>query len=321
MGEERQHARFTLVTPGGSRSRGVAFGSSPGSLKALEGPHDLALRLERNRWNGTVEPRVILRAGCPTRPGELRVLGEEGGFWERVERAMAGGDSAAAGIRRGAHAVRDRRGDGFAGIAGDLLSSGRPVLVAVAHVARRRASLEAVLAGLAEDGLAVASWEAIAADPGLVGPFGHLLALDPPPGGEDDSLLARLPVDAVHLSWGEPELEFALAAYRFELDLRPALADAYRALRDGTDAEQALRGGGSYPRSPGHCAKLLTVLTELGLASFVEAADGGPSVRLSEVSARVDLERSALYRDCRERLVAVERALSTSSPRSARSAA
>ena len=26
MGEEREHARFTLVTAGGARSRGVAFG-------------------------------------------------------------------------------------------------------------------------------------------------------------------------------------------------------------------------------------------------------------------------------------------------------
>ena len=59
MGEERQHARFTLVTAGGSRSRGVAFGSPPASLGwPPTEPHDIALRLERNRWNGVVEPRI-----------------------------------------------------------------------------------------------------------------------------------------------------------------------------------------------------------------------------------------------------------------------
>ncbi|MGH2803874.1 MAG: single-stranded-DNA-specific exonuclease RecJ, partial [Thermoleophilaceae bacterium] len=89
MGEEGEHARFTLVTAGGARSRGVAFGSPPKALaQASADNHDIALRLERNRWNGMVEPRVILRALCPTRPGELRVLGEDGPFWERLRRAL-----------------------------------------------------------------------------------------------------------------------------------------------------------------------------------------------------------------------------------------
>src|SRR4051794_15788003 len=74
MGAERQHARFTLVT-GTGLAAGVAFGSTPRALASGDGPHDLALRLERNRWNGAVEPRVVLRAVCPTRPGELRVVG------------------------------------------------------------------------------------------------------------------------------------------------------------------------------------------------------------------------------------------------------
>src|ERR671916_248844 len=53
MGEEGEHARFTLVTAGGARSRGVAFGSPPKVLApASADNHDIALRLERNRWNG-----------------------------------------------------------------------------------------------------------------------------------------------------------------------------------------------------------------------------------------------------------------------------
>jgi single-stranded-DNA-specific exonuclease len=88
MGEEREHSRFTLVTAGGARSRGVAFRSPPSVLApAAERNHDIALRLERNRWKGVVEPRTILRALCPTGSGELEVLGEDGSFWELLARA------------------------------------------------------------------------------------------------------------------------------------------------------------------------------------------------------------------------------------------
>ena len=89
MGAERQHARFNLVTAGGSRSRGVAFGSPPASLAAAaEEPHDLVVRLERNRWNGVVEPRLVMRALCQTRAGRLRVLGEDEDFWPHLASLM-----------------------------------------------------------------------------------------------------------------------------------------------------------------------------------------------------------------------------------------
>src|SRR4051794_4578153 len=65
MGKERKHARFTVVS-GDSRSRGVAFGSPPRALaRAAESPQNIAVRLEANRWNGRVEPRLVLRALCP----------------------------------------------------------------------------------------------------------------------------------------------------------------------------------------------------------------------------------------------------------------
>nr|MBA3509072.1 single-stranded-DNA-specific exonuclease RecJ [Thermoleophilaceae bacterium] len=55
MGEERKHARFSLVG-GGARARGVAFRRSQRSLAAAGAkPHDVAVSLERNRWNGAVE--------------------------------------------------------------------------------------------------------------------------------------------------------------------------------------------------------------------------------------------------------------------------
>jgi len=331
MGKEREHARFTLVTAGGARSRGVAFGSPPRELaRASSEPHDIALRLERNRWNGMVEPRVILRALCPTRPGALRVLGEDESFRDRLRRAL-GDDGPSAGhsriepfadgasppahtSRRPARAPIDYRRAGFAGVAGDLLTSGERVLVAVADVPRRRRGLERIVAGLAPGEMAVASWRALAADPTLTRPYDHLIALDPPPGGAADPLLRDGP--RAYLAWGPVEVEFSLKVWRAELDLRPALARTYRALRElpgsaSPDAlEAALGGTGRYPRTPECCARLLLVLEELAL---VELTREPPACRVIE-APRTSLERSSVYRACRERLTMIERALETERP-------
>ena len=309
MGEEKEHSRFTLVTAGGARSRGVAFRSPPRELApAQKRAHDIALRLEKNRWNGTVEPRVLLRALCPTEPGELEPLGEDRPFWDELrallaqEPASARGD-AVAGI------VEDRRREGFAGVAGDLFSSGERVLVAVADVPRRRAGLEAVVAGLSDGPMPVVSWAALAARPELAGGFEHLVALDPPPGGIADPLLNATP--RAHLAWGPVEADFAITAYRAALDLRPQLAEVYRALREGRALETALRGAGRYPRPAFICARLLSVLTELGL---IELDLEGPSCRVLE-AVRSELELSATYRACRAELEAAERALAAELPR------
>jgi hypothetical protein len=207
--------------------------------------------------------------------------------------------------------LRDRRGEGVAGVAGDLLTSGERVLLAVADAARRRASLEALLGGLAQGGLAVASWDAMTGEPGLAREFRHLVALDPPPGGMGDPLLGACPLG--HLAWGPAEAEFALTIWRRALDLRPALAEVWRALRgyDGKDPEavrRALAGGGDYPRSPELCARLVRVFGELEMLEFVPSDGGGPAC-LPRARERTELERSPTYRACRVRLEAIERAL------------
>ena len=320
MGEEKEHSRFTLATAGGARSRGVAFRSPPRDLApAQERAHDIALRLERNRWNGIVEPRVILRALCPTEPGELDVLGEDRPFWDEIRDAFAEGAAidppASDGI------VEDRRREGFAGVAGDLFSSGEPVLVVVADLARRRAGLEAVVAGLSDGPMPVVSWAALAARPELAAPFEHLVALDPPSGGIADPLLQVTP--RAHLAWGPAEAEFAIAACRAALDLRPQLTEVYRALRElpqdapATGLEAALRGPGRYPRAAAICARLLRVLTELGLIELDLAA---PSCRVAE-AGRSDLDLSPTFRAAREQLEATERALAPELPASLTTAA
>src|SRR5204863_6636488 len=121
-------------------------------------------------------PRVILRALCPTRAGGLRVLEDETPFWERLRRAL---EPVARVVRSAGEAPVDRRGQGFAGVAGDLFTSGERVLVAVAHVERRREGLERIVAGLAPGGMPVVSWAALAAAPELAAGFDHLVALDP----------------------------------------------------------------------------------------------------------------------------------------------
>ena len=63
MGEGR-HVAFSLAA-GGARSRCVAFGAGS-SLPAPPGePVDAAVRLEANRYNGSTEPRLILRCAQP----------------------------------------------------------------------------------------------------------------------------------------------------------------------------------------------------------------------------------------------------------------
>jgi single-stranded-DNA-specific exonuclease len=312
MGEDKEHSRFTLVAAGGAKSRGVAFGSPPRALApAADQAHDIALRLERNRWNGMVEPRVILRALCPTEAGQLDVRGEDTPFWDELGVLLAAPAAAPGDQGTASGIVEDRRGEGFAGVAGDLFSSGETVLVAVADVPRRRAGLEAVVAGLSDGPMPVTSWGALAAHAELAEGFDHLVALDPPPGGIGDPLLRTVP--RAHLAWGPAEAEFALTAWRAELDLRPQLTEIYRALRElpadaaAADIQTALRGAGRYPRNARACARLARVLGELSLIEL------DPTARTCRVldAVRSDLERSETYRASRDELTAIERAFAS----------
>jgi hypothetical protein len=260
-----------------------------------------------------VEPRILLRAMCPTPRGEVRELGADRPFWRALAQAAANPDPPVVAAGREPRRV-DRRGSGFSGVVGELLSSGERVLVGVADVPRRRESLAALVAGLADDGLPVVSWGALAREPALADGFEHLVALDPPPGGAADPLLGLAPW--AHLAWGPADVEFALAVWRSELELRPALADCFRALRElGEDAapaalEAALRGGGRHPRPPHVCARLLAVLGELGL---VQHALDPPRFRVAE-GARTRLELSAVHRRCAERYAELERRFAAERP-------
>ncbi len=118
------------------------------------------------------------------------------------------------------------------------------------------------------------------------------------------------------MAWGPAEAEFALQVWRAELDLRPALACVYRALRElpGRPEPEALRaaleGDGRYPRSPESCARLISVLTELALVEFTAEP---PACRVVDAE-RANLDSSPTYRACSERLAAIEHALAAELP-------
>jgi single-stranded-DNA-specific exonuclease len=326
MGEDGQHARLTIASGGGARARAVAFRTTPGSLPQTDpdARFDAAVKLELNEWNGTVEPRLVLRSLCPTQRGDCRPVGVATGFWEAFEAEPPsqplGADTRGFAERPAtalapARTLRDRRGEGFAGVAGDLLSSGEPVAIVCADVERRRRGLEEVVAGIVAavggecaDCPALVSWDALAADPGIAREFAHLIALDPPAAPAACDLLAAAPSPPggfAHLAWGAAEAEFALGIARRDLDLRPTVAAIYRELRDagpcaGRQLEAMLRGPG---RPPALAARAVRVLTELGLVAFDRAPAGGYSARVLDVG-RTELERSATFRASTERLAA-----------------
>src|SRR6185503_8004568 len=74
LGEGR-HVAFTLHA-GGARSRCVQFGAGSRLPAAPDEPVDAAVRLEVNRWNGSVEPRLVIKHARPARPAPIDVIGE-----------------------------------------------------------------------------------------------------------------------------------------------------------------------------------------------------------------------------------------------------
>ena len=158
MGEEGRHSRFELRSGAGS-ANGVAFGMNSELAGAPDEAVDVAVRLELDRWNGAVQPRVVLRAlhrqappaerapeadgpgcgaeGCPA-------LGES--WWRRLDEELGRdpGDvpeaveATLAQIARQSREVVDRRGGAIVAAIAELGSSGASVLAVCADASRRR---------------------------------------------------------------------------------------------------------------------------------------------------------------------------------------
>jgi single-stranded-DNA-specific exonuclease len=166
MGEEGKHARFSLHS-GSHRALGVAFGRSSLGVDKDE-QIDATVRLEVNHWNGSVEPRVVLREVYPLQEDAGEATAEcaasvhacecdSAEWWERFEGEWSRnlshtGDAEAhsppgMGEMRHLRTVVSSRGSLLVAIA-ELVSSGAGVLGVCAD-ASRRASLAAGAAGLA----------------------------------------------------------------------------------------------------------------------------------------------------------------------------
>ena len=299
MGEGR-HVAFTLAA-GGARSRCVSFGRGSALPAGPGEPVDAAVRLEVNRYNGAVEPRLVLRHAQPARPAPIALVGELP--LADAIRAELACDPDAWGDERGGpggRVVRDARDGGIAGLIGDLVAAGEPVLAVAAHARQRAAVL-----GDRVGGFSLTTWSALEADPGLAAPFAHVVAVDPPAHAHLRALAEQLPGDGwTHLAWGAGERELARTVLAWELDLRPQLAELYRALRGapqhaGEPLLATLRGTAPQPRSGALIGRLLRVLTELDLASVITEP---LAVAVPAPAGRTDLERSPAYRAYARRL-------------------
>jgi single-stranded-DNA-specific exonuclease len=305
MGEGR-HARFT-VSSGGVRARAVAFGCDGRVTDDCARPLDATFRLERNVWNGAVEPRLVLRHAQPCAPAAILMLGGdmEGylqGVLAEVDAALAVGSpatpahgspgaSAPATPAHGHRTVVDCRGHSPLAVLVDAVAGGEPVLAVCADVARR-------LPGLRErvGGFTLTSYSDLEADPPAAQGFAHVVALDPPTSAAGDRAL-RAGRGIVWLAWGEPELRFAEKMHEQEYNLRLSLAAVFRALRAsggaaGPELERLLRGDGAHGRSARLAGRLVRVLSELELARLQRDP---PALAILD-HAPTDLHRSPAFR-------------------------
>jgi single-stranded-DNA-specific exonuclease len=301
---EGRHVAFSLWA-GGARSRCVQFGAGSRPPADPDEPIDAAVRLEVNRWNGAVEPRLVIRHARPARPAPIDVIGEPefaAGVLAELDRDLAhdvAGTAADAGPPE-LSSCRDVRGTGIAGLLADLVATQEPVLAVVAHAPHRAGTLKDRIGGFA-----LCSWAALADEPELAGPFTHIVAVDPPCDPRLLRLLQR-PSAAVraHLAWGAPELRFAQRIHKWDFALREPLTALYRALRGlgevrGEALEAVLRGEGPQPRSAALAGRLVRVLSELDLVALDRE---GEALRLTEAPARTALERSPAFRAYHRRL-------------------
>lgn len=299
MGEGK-HARFSLHS-GAHRALGVAFGRSKLGV-GEDDPVDATVRLEVNRWNGSVEPRVVLRELYP-REARMDEVSAAEQWWQRFEAELATDPADwppmslkhayADGNRLvGREEVRPRSSP--AAVVRELASSGAGEVLALVADRERRAAL-------AQDGVVLADGAMLEADPDLPVGFEHVVLVDPPAFAHHEDLATRPTAGGgyAHLAWGEAEHRFALAMLDEQLARRAVLIAMFRDLRDAGESSEfellaALQGSGPHPRSAEAAARCLRVLGELGLVQGSTAGgDGSVGVVSSE---ETELERSAAFR-------------------------
>jgi single-stranded-DNA-specific exonuclease len=309
MGEGR-HARF-VVSAGGSRTPAVAFGCD-GRLPVRDGqPADATFRLERNAWNGTVEPRLVLREAWPCAPEEIVVLGERDRYLGEVIEELDSelGEPPAPAPDQPERTVVDRGGASPLAVLADALACGSEVLAVCADVGRRLEGLAARIGGFW-----LISHDALERAPVIAERFEHVVVLDPP-ASERQAAALRAGGGFTHVGWGEAELRFAQQIHELEYGLRASLVALYRDLRPrervaGEELERLLRGEGSRDRPARLAGRLIRVLAELELVSLDRDL---PALAVAGTT-RTELERSPSFRAYTKRHEDGRRFLSSANP-------
>lgn len=330
MGDGK-HVRFRVVS-GGVSAQGVGFGTGPKLPLGDATNHDVSFKLESNRWNGAVEPRLVLKTiypvGVAARDGgpvgtpeeihtDCTCCASDDDWWRAVmaetSRQLAEGaederfELNDLAERRAGRTVVDWRGRGALGVLGELMTTGERLLIVCANVSRRRALLHDQLGSQ----VAMIGYESIAALTERLPEFTHIALVDPPAfAGGAEAVLRGAPDGFAHLVFGASECEFATRVLEQNWELRAPCAAIYRAIGAGARNSEApgagtrelLAGSGEHPRSAQLVGRALRVLSEVGLVRFDETASAvelcgqGPPA-----GDAVDLHSSAAYRSYMQR--------------------
>ncbi len=295
MGEGK-HSRFSLHS-GSHRALGVAFGKPSLGVDAEERV-DATVRLEVNHWNGSVEPRVVLRELYPLELGEEAF--DPAPWWERfaAELSREPGKWPAAVPAAAFERQRVASVNAPAAVLAELASSGASVL-ALSADAGLRAAMEM-------EGVRLTDYLRLEQDSGICADFDHVVLVDPPPSPEAERLVSTCAAAGafLHLAWGEAEWRFACHVLGSHLPQRAALIEVFRELREAGDVSgermlSVLRGKPAAPRAPEAAARCFRVLAELGLVAG-EPGCGDGTVRVVS-SEGTELERSVAFRAYRSR--------------------
>ncbi len=329
MGEGK-HARFS-VTSGGLRAAAVAFGVSKVDCDV---PLDATFSLELNEYNGSVEPRLVLRDARACAPKPIVVVGEPedylGAVLEEVAHLPEGlahpPEGRAQPLEARAQPPEGRAHPPEVRAAGDPGAAAQLALGAGPVAAPARATSDIPIRDRRGGGVAGTIGALVASgEPVLVVAADALLRarhLAPILGGfelcshealERDPSLAQAGTHVVlldppagpiraygamtHLAWGPAELEFAQHVHERLFDLRAELAATYRALRDagGAAGEQLEALLRGDPRAPRPAALASRVIRVLAELELVSLDAAGKSVTVPPAQ-RTALERSAAFR-------------------------
>ena len=338
MGEGR-HSRFSLHS-GSHQAKAVAFGRS--SIGATEEDTvDAAVRLEVNHFNGSIEPRVVLRdlypLGARDEAGDkLRHVCEhaDADWWARLDGVLEEEPASAAPARTAGSVRRTVPHTGSpTSVLAELVSTGEGVLAVCADASRRaelalgaagltrfgapaarvacgRCSMNAIAAALEPSGecdVVLTDYAALALVPGGASGFCHVVQIDPPGSPEQARLVEPAWSERggyLHPAWGRAERDFALLVAGDQFDLRPHMAGIYRALRAGGPLEGGtLRAALEGDGDHPRSPELAgRCLRVLAEAGLLDRPlESGVRAIGAVSSEKTELERSATYRACRTR--------------------